>query len=232
MFEEAEKEAVECLIKDVGINKGSVLTLPFDERPRVVRKHLVSDQEMLNSARSRVQILAEDSLSKNVFGFIKPEMDGYENRVVSFLMNLGCEPKVHPKQYLTHQQWLDLYGYVLNECEDAIFLYLIQRSLGVQPIEFDITSLVHSGIDQIEGFNRKYCGSANNFSPGTIRWEVNRPVLLSRGFGGMTGYAQNFDPFDYYRNRGAGYILRAFNGIHLPNSYDENASNKKILFKS
>lgn len=109
-----------------------------------------------------------------------------------------------------------------------MFLYVIQRALGITPLIFKFGE--SSKGDVAREFNKRHSGYANKVTPGTIRWEVARPLLLTKGFATMTGFASAFDPFHFFKDQTEEFNLGVFNGIHLPNGAGEALSNWETIF--
>ena len=169
---------------------------------------------------------------------IKPEMFPYVEDIERSLSDVGIECRLLERIIPTKQDWLNTYGYMLVNFPNIVNVYVIQRSLGVQPVIFRHLSMEkytmiaderHIKIDTLDrdkAFDQLFCGKAKSGFEGTIRHDLVLPRLISLGFNDMSGYASDFDPFDYYKDSGSIKTYTSYNGIHSPK--DMNEKNKNI----
>lgn len=227
--------------KTLGISVEDIRKYPAEERAGILRRMLTTDEEIEYYIAQKNN--GEVAPMLRGIALIKPELADAKGSVLQFFQNLGCDPQVLPSINLSHEQWMAMYADRIKDFPQIMFLYVTQRALGVTPVLFNYPKLEDyqsKGVDlstiQItdrndlaEVFNTVYCGHAFAETPGTIRWEVVRPALESRGFEKMTGPAAAFDPFHYFRTMPARVNFGAFNGIHLPDNSKECVSNMKVL---
>jgi len=204
-----------------------------------LRNAITSEEEVEYYALTLRNKLIPNGHLKYGLALIKPELAQYKNSVHNFFSRLGCNPVVLPTLHLSHDQWMSIYGDRIKGFPEIMFLYVTQRALGMTPVLFRyppgnifdaIDPQIYQQSDLAESFNKKYCGRAFLETPGTIRWEVTRPALLTNGFTDMSGYASAFDPFHYFRHKQDKFIFGAFNGIHLPDNTFECLSNIRTLY--
>lgn len=238
------KRDINEFIERVGkIDIEDVKKHPVHKRLLILRNRIVPDGKIGFYAAHHGRKKFSGNPVKGV-ALIKPELARHHDLVYHFFSNLGCNPIILPTIKVTHGQWMSIYSDRIKNFPEIVFLYFTQRAFGLTPVLFnypkhgdyinnniDINALqVTDRNDLAEIFNVVYCGHANVKTPNTIRWEVTRPILTTNGFTCMDSYASVFDPFDYFSQMPAKFNFGAFNGIHLPDNYEECLANAETLF--
>lgn len=175
---------------------------------------------------------------------IKPEILPFKSKVVEYLEGNGFEVAPLDQNYPSHKDWMNIYGYMLDRCPDTINLYIMQRSLGFQPILFQhLDASVYDSLlksrgmtlpkdsDQDTIFDRLFCGEVNDNQPLTLRGGVSLPIMKQLGFDDMSGYASLFDPVDYFKDMGMSSNYHAYNGIHAPSNSTEKRQNLQTFLR-
>lgn len=243
LFKRFKRDINEFIERTGKIDMDDVKEHPVHKRSLVLRSRIIPDEEIdfYNSKRQRKKFLRT---AVGGLALIKPELAQHHNLIYRFFSNLGCNPNILPTTKVTHDQWMSIYSDRIKDFPEIVFLYFTQRAFGLTPVLFNYpnhrhyvekninieTLQVANHNDLAEIFNVFYCGHANARTPNTIRWEVTRPILMANGFARMEGYASVFDPFDYFNQMPAKFNFGAFNGIHLPDNYEECFANMETLF--
>lgn len=237
------KERLDQFISSLGIDIIYIQGLPNEIKSRLLIEQLLLEED---KSRYRVKdLLGREKTDNTGLVVVKPEMFAYIEEVTGFLANLGLKPKILPTRYLDKDQWLRLYGYMIADYPDIIFLYIHQRALGLIPITFDhlpieryTERLLFSGLwiepdgrDLDNLFERCYCGGSLKDEIGTLRGDIVRRHLVTDGFSDMSGRASLFDRFDFFKHQDPNFNLRVFNGVHIPNSRVECACDLEIFLK-
>lgn len=212
-----------------------VKTLNVDDRCKYLIDILLKDGSASCTERGIGEIKVGDSIGMLL---IKPEIMPEENKITEYMQNKGFEVKVLDRVYPSRDEWMRIYGYMIDDYPDVINNYIMQRSLGVRPVLFKhldndqyIASLRNAGYskdmptDPDTLFDKLFCGNVNDFQPNTLRGDVSFPVMKNLGFDGMSGYASLFDPVNYFNDTKMTSNYRAYNGVHVPSDTKEKQSN-------
>lgn len=175
---------------------------------------------------------------------IKPEILPFGSLVIDYLEDSGFEAKALEHVYPSHSDWMDTYGYMLKRYPDVINVYIMQRSLGFQPVLFRHLSSDAYGLllksrgmsppkdgDEDALFDQLFCGEADEEHLMTLRGNVSLPIMRRYGFDNMSGYASLFDPVDYFKDMGMLKNYRAYNGIHIPSNSVEKRRNLQTFLR-
>lgn len=236
---------VRDFLASYGVSLEDVQAIPSSERPAFLIDKLLtrSDIEAYGARHE------DDSFIPGDVGLIvaKPELHAHLPRIEEFLAGVGIESRSLPTVNITKDEWLSMYGYKISDSPDIINLYITQRALGMTPIvfrhltqeayldhaaRFEIdTGKISNPDDLMEIFDKIFCGSSDEQSNGTLRWDVTRSALESSDFHHFTGESEAFDLYNFYREGHEDYVYKVYNGMHLPASGGELQRNLDIFLK-
>lgn len=175
--------------------------------------------------------------------FIKPEIAPLGHLAIRFLEEQGIEAKTGETIYPSHAEWTATYGYMLKKYPDVINVYIVQRSLGLQPVTFRhldaseyTTLLVRRGTpptvdDDLDSmFDKLFCGKISDHQL-CLRRSVSYPIMRQAGFDDLTSFASVFDPVNYFRDTHMTKVYVAYNGIHAPSNEAEKTRNIQDLLQ-
>ncbi|MDR1032418.1 MAG: hypothetical protein LBL84_00180 [Candidatus Nomurabacteria bacterium] len=206
-------------------------------RPEERNTHLIThlfgadDGRVYDASTPRCDhILSDDDFGVLV---VKPEMLPCVSSILNFMSSNRLEPQALRQIYPTKQEWLGTYGYMLKDYPNTVNTYVTQVNFGVMPIVFrHLPAVEYKNIaierkieidskDRDTMFDQIFCGKVAPNHAGTLRGGVVLPNLLNLGFADMTGYAEPFDPFDYYKDSDAANTFISFSGVHIPSNRRE-----------
>jgi hypothetical protein len=225
------------------IDVGYAKKINVNERNDYLINILVRDRSLPDSA---VEETVLDTSDHDIgILLVKPEIIPFRSKVIEYLEKKDIECVALEHIYPTHRDWMETYGYMLERYPDVINLYIMQRSLGFQPILFRHFStnayislleprekpLPKDG-DRDAMFDQLFCGEASDNHPMTLRGEVSFPTMKRLGFDDMSGYASLFDPVGFFRDTGMLKNYRAYNGIHIPSNSAEKGRNLRTFLRN